>query len=320
MGIHAALLVAVLVTPAEARRRRTSRGHHRVGRVEPAVPALTPEGLPNVRSGSALVVDMDSGAIVYGKNPDTVRAIASTGKIFVALVARRHSIDLDGITEITLEDASYARGGSRTHLAVGQRFYNRDLRRAMLVASDNRAVTAVGRAAGLAPDQLVVAMNGLALDLGLKRTTFTDPTGLNGNWSTAREMSMALAAALRDPLLAEILSTRFASIQPVSLTGRPRIINYANTNRVLHRDSLRVLGGKTGYTREAGYCLITGIELDQRRLAFVFLGGDGELTRFADFNRVTGWMGLKSGSAEPSAIVGVAVGAAAMAPTGAAAP
>jgi serine-type D-Ala-D-Ala endopeptidase (penicillin-binding protein 7) len=278
--------VALLAEPAEARRRR----RHRAVRAAPPVPALTALGLPNVRSGSALVIDMDTGTILYGKNPDAVRAIASTGKIFVAMAARRRSIDLDGITEITLEDAFYARGGSRTHLDVRRRFYNRDLLRAMLIASDNRAVTAVGRGAGMTPAELVAEMNAVALDLGLKRTKFVDPTGLNGNWSTAREMAIALSAALRDPVLADILATRFASIQSVG-TGRQRTVHYSNTNRVLHRDSLRVLGGKTGYTRDAGYCLVTGIEMERRRIAFVFLGGDGELTRFADFNRVIGWMG-----------------------------
>ncbi|HTE52238.1 MAG TPA: serine hydrolase [Kofleriaceae bacterium] len=307
LGICGALFLALLTGPAEARRRRGHRHHHRAARPQPAIPALTALGLPNVRSGSALAIDMDNGTILFGKNPDAVRAIASTGKIFVALVARRRGMDLDGVTQITMEDATYARGGSRTHLDVGQSFRNRDLLRAMLVASDNRAVTAVARGAGLTPDQLVTEMNGLAVDLGLKRTTFTDPTGLNGNWSTAREMAMALAAALRDPVLAEILSTRFVSIQTVT-NGRPRTLHYTNTNRVLHRERLRVLGGKTGYTRDAGYCLVTGVEMDGRRLAFVFLGGDGELTRFADFNRVMGWMvGNRGGDAASVSVEATAI-------------
>ena len=310
LGLCAAMLAALLAAPAEARRRKH---RHRV-RVQPAIPALTELGLPNVRSGSALAIDMDSGTILFGKNPDLVRSIASTGKIFVAMVARRRGIDLDGVTQITMDDALHARGGSRTHLDVGHSFTNRDLLRAMLVASDNRAVTAVGRGAGLTPEQLVAEMNAVAVDLGLKRTTFTDPTGLNGNWSTAREMAMALAAALRDPVLAEIMSTKFVSIQTVT-NGRPRTMHYTNTNRVLHRQRLRVLGGKTGYTRDAGYCLVTGVEMDGRRLAFVFLGGDGELTRFADFNRVMGWMeGARGGDPASVAVETAPAGRAAAIP------
>ena len=304
LAVSAGLMIALVAEPADARRRR------RRVRAERVVPALTAQGLPNVRSGAALAIDMDSGTIVYGKNPDAVRAIASTGKIFVAMAARRRGIDLEGRTEITMDDARHARGGSRTHLGVGLQFRNHDLLRAMLIASDNRAVTAVGRAAGMSPEELVREMNSVALDLGLKRTSFVDPTGLNGNWSTAREMARALSATLRDPVLAEILATRFVSIHSVS-DRRVRTIHYANTNRILHRDAMRVLGGKTGYTVAAGYCLVTGVEMDGRRLAFVFLGGDGELTRFADFNRVVGWMGMSRGGGGGGAI-DAAVGAAAM--------
>lgn len=293
LGICLFVTVWLAANPADARRRRRSRA----ARAAPVVPALTALGLPNVRSAAALAIDMDTGTIVYGKNPDAVRPIASTGKIYVALLARRRGIDLEGVTEITMDDARYARGGARTHLDVGRRFRNHDLLRAMLIASDNRAVTALGRAVGLMPDELVRELNALALDLGLKRTTFVDPTGLNGNWSTAREMSIALGAVLRDAVLAEILATRFVSIHTVS-DGRVRTIHYANTNRVLHRNGLRVLGGKTGYTDEAGYCLVTGVEMNGRRLAFAFLGADGELTRYADFNRLSGWMAMNRASGE----------------------
>jgi D-alanyl-D-alanine carboxypeptidase len=255
----------------------------------PSIAPLTREGLPNVQSTGAVVMDLDSGRILYGKNPHRVRAIASTGKIFVALVARKRGIDLDGVTFITMDDAQSARGGSRTHLDVGESYSNLDLMRAMLIASDNRAVTAVARAAGLTPEQLVVEMNALARELGLEKTRFTDPTGLNGNWSTAREMAIALRHTLDDPVLAEVLGTRFASITRLS-HKRARVLHYANTNRMLHRDRFHTLGGKTGYTKEAGYCLVSASNVNGRRLAFVFLGADGELTRFADFNRVWDWM------------------------------
>jgi D-alanyl-D-alanine endopeptidase (penicillin-binding protein 7) len=274
---------------ADARRRSRHRRHRRAVRVVPAIAPLTREGLPNVQSVSALVMDLDSGRLLYGKNPDRVRAIASTTKIFVAMVARKRGIDLDGVTFITMDDVRSARGGSRTHLDVGESDSNLDLIRAMLIASDNRAVTAVGRGAGLTPAELVVEMNALARELGLERTRFTDPTGLNGNWSTAREMAIALRHTLDDPVLAEVLGTRFASITRLS-HKRARVLHYTNTNLMLHRERFRSLGGKTGYTKEAGYCLVSASLVNGHRLSFVFLGADGELTRFADFNRVWDWM------------------------------
>src|SRR5215467_1449088 len=107
------------------------------------------DDLPEIKSHSAIVIDAKSGAEIFGKDADDVRPIASTTKIFVALAVRKHDLDLDGWTEITKEDAEHAKGGVRTRLDIGQVFRNKDLLRAMLVASDNRSPTALGRAAGL---------------------------------------------------------------------------------------------------------------------------------------------------------------------------
>ena len=167
--------------------------------------ADTKNGLPEVKSKSAVVIDAETGAEVFGKAPDEIRAIASTTKIFVALAVRKSSLDLDGWTEITKDDAKQAKGGARTRLEVGEKYRNRDLLRAMLMASDNRAPTALGRAAGLDADQLVAKMTEVAKDLHLERTKLTDPTGLRGNVSTAREMALALHAALADDVLREIM-------------------------------------------------------------------------------------------------------------------
>jgi D-alanyl-D-alanine endopeptidase (penicillin-binding protein 7) len=243
--------------------------------------------LPDVKSRSAIVIDAESGAEIYGKDADAVRAIASTTKIFVAMAVRKKGLDLDGWTAITKDDAKYARGGARTRLDVGETFRNHDLLRAMLMASDNRAPTALGRAAGLTPDELVVAMNGVAKDLHLKRTKFTDPTGLRGNVSTAREMALALRAALDDDVLRAIMNDAFELV--VAKDGRPKI-SYGTTNQPLVAKKYDVIGGKTGYTEAAGYCYITAARLGERTFVMAFLGADGKTTRFADFNRVAGWI------------------------------
>jgi D-alanyl-D-alanine endopeptidase (penicillin-binding protein 7) len=246
-------------------------------------------------SVAAVVADLDTGREVYVKNADAVRPIASLGKIFLALVVRDKEVPLDGTTIITEEDRQHARGGARSRVPVGKTFTNIDLMRALLVASDNRACTALGRAAGLRPTDLVDAMNAKARALGLRRTKFTDPSGLNGNESTPREILVALRAALADPVLAEILTTPSVVIR--STDRHPVAIQYVNTNQSLRTSPHRIIGGKTGYTDEARYCLAIAAELDGRRIGMVFLGAEGELTRFADFNRVTRW--LTAGGPEP---------------------
>ncbi len=293
------LLAALSPHPALAKRRKSS------GRSRP-IAATTKDGLPNVQAYGAMVVDLDSGQELYSKNADDLRFIASTTKIFVAMVVRAKGIDLNGETVITDDDQQRARGGAKSRLLVGRRFKNGDLLRAMLIGSDNRACSALARGAGLTPEQLIERMNQLARQLGLKKTKFTDTSGLHGNESTPREMTVALREALTDPLLAEIMSTREAEIHAVdsgevSTKGKRQIkkssysVHYNNTNVSLRTSKFNVVGGKTGYTDLARYCLVIATKIGGHRYAMSFLGAEGELTRFADFNRVCEW--IESGKA-----------------------
>ena len=244
------------------------------------------DGLPDVQSRSAIVLDASSGEEIFGKDADEIRPIASTTKIFVALAVRK-KLDLDGWTVISKSDAKYAAGGARTRLDIGQKFRNKDLLRAMLIASDNRAPTALGRAAGLSPDDLVSAMSQVAKDLHLKKTKLVDPTGLRGNVSTAREMAIALRAALTDDTIAEIMRQDSADVVSKDHYAK---IHYVSTNQPLVIGKWDITGGKTGYTKPAGYCFIAGARIDHRAVVMAFLGADGKFTRFDDFNRVASWI------------------------------
>lgn len=278
-----AVCMVLTTTDADAKRKRRKRK-----RAAP-VPALTKNGLPNVQAAAAIVVDVNSTEELYAKNADKVRKIASTGKIFIAMLVRNRNIDLTALTKMKKIDLRYAKGGARSRLRIGHKFRNLDLLRAMLIASDNRACTALGRAIGLSPKQLVREMNKLAKQMGLAKTRFTNPSGLRGNVSTARELAKSMHKAMLDPLLAKIMGTREITIRSVH-KKRPRAITYRNTNVSLRTARHRVTAGKTGFTRAAGYCLLITAELKGRELAMVFLGTKGKLTRFADFNRVAGWM------------------------------
>jgi D-alanyl-D-alanine endopeptidase (penicillin-binding protein 7) len=244
-------------------------------------------GLPEVKSHSVAVLDASTGVEIFGKSADEPRAIASTTKIFVALAVRRASVDLDAWTEITREDVRAARGGAKTRLDLGQSFRNVDLMRAMLMASDNRAPTALGRGAGMSPKQLIAAMNAVAKDLGLKKTKFTDTSGLRGNVSTAREMALAIRAALEDDVIRDIMGTDYAVVK--SQSGYAKI-GYGTTNQELRSSKWKVIGGKTGYTEPAGYCFVVGAEIAQRPVVMAFLGADGKHARFGDFERVAEWI------------------------------
>jgi D-alanyl-D-alanine endopeptidase (penicillin-binding protein 7) len=302
MRLTAWLLTLSLCLPAvvEARRparrpaatakvgKKKSRRRHVVSR---SIPTYTRGGLPNIQARAAVVVDLANDTVVYEKNPDEQRPIASISKLMAMMVVLDRKLDLDQTTTVTEDDRRRALRGARSRLPVGVSFSHRDLLHAVLMASDNRGVPALGRAVGLSPDQLTAEMNRKAQMLGLQRTAFGDPTGLDDrNRSTPREVVKMLRAALKYPLIADI--TRKAEYVAHAIGPKRRwVVEYTNTDVYARSGRYHVLGGKTGYTDLAGYCLAIAARLEGRGdLGMAFLGAEGKMTRFADFARTAQWI------------------------------
>jgi len=274
--------------PAVAKGRR-----HYLAVRERAIAVYGKGGGPNIQAQAAVVIDLTTGEILHAKNPDEVRPIASISKLMATMVVLEHSLDLDASTAITDGDLEIARHGARSRLVKGMSFTNRDLLHAALMASDNRAVPALGRAVGLAPEQLVAEMNKKAKALGLKHTHFEDPVGLStGNHSTPRDVAGMLKAATGVPLIAEITHKPTYVAHPVGKPGWA--IEYTNTDVIARSSKWDVLVGKTGYTDVALYCLAIAarfaVQETKHDVAMVFLGAVGKMTRFGDFNRVAQWL------------------------------
>ena len=248
--------------------------------------AATKGGQPNVQATSALVLD-DTGQVVYARNPDKERPIASISKLAAMLVVAEKGLELEGLSTITKNDAEVAKGGAKSRLLEGMTLSNRDLLHAAMMGSDNRAVPALGRAVKLTPTQLTAAMNAKARQLGLKNTRFMEPTGLSfSNVSTARETIVMLKAVVAHPVLGPITQRGEYDAHPV---GKPPI-RYVNTDRQAGRNNVHLLGGKTGYNDVARYCLVVGTKIDGRVFYMSFLGNEGKLTRFGDVARVADWV------------------------------
>ena len=258
--------------------------------------------LPNVLSLGALVVDMDSGREIFTRKPDQPRAIASISKLAATLVVMDHALDLEGLTTMKKIDSEVARGGAPSRLLEGMTLSNRDLLHAALLGSDNRAVSALGRAVGLSTTQLTSAMNKKAAALDLRATRFREPTGLSPeNMSTPREILRLLRAAMAHPVLGPIVRRPEYEAHPV---GRPPI-KYVSTHRPAARPGLQVLGGKTGYNDAARYCLVIAIRIDSRSYGMALLGTEGKLTRFGDVARVVDWLvSHKARLSTPAAVQG----------------
>jgi D-alanyl-D-alanine endopeptidase (penicillin-binding protein 7) len=134
-------------------------------------------------------------------------------------------------------------------------------------------------------------MTARAKELGLKHTNFVEPTGLSpNNVSTAREMMHILREALKVPALTESLQTERYVM--TGIRGKlKRRVEFRNTDRLLWRRDLDVIGGKTGYTDLARYCFAVGLKLQNNHdIGMVLMGAEGKNTRFADVARLVQWI------------------------------
>jgi serine-type D-Ala-D-Ala endopeptidase (penicillin-binding protein 7) len=242
---------------------------------------------PALESPSVVALDLETGRELFAREADAPRPIASLTKLFAALVVRDRELALDQWTTISGDDASAAEHGAATFLRRGEVFRNADLLHLMLLVSDNRTPTALGRAVGLDPEELREAMSRRAAALGLVHTTFVDTTGILRNESTACELALTLRAALADPVLARVLRTRRITVVSRRETTR---LDVKSTVRPLWHPGPKVLGGKTGTSEAAGACFVVAAVVENRAVVMAFLGGTTPGARFRDYARLTRWL------------------------------
>ena len=241
---------------------------------------------PYLNVKSAIAVNFDNGEVLYAKNADTPRPIASISKLVMAMVVIDSEIDLDKVTEtITKQDAYRS---SRSRLRVGYQLTLRDLLYCALLNSDNRAARALARAVSGSYEEFGEEMTRKARSLGLTETVFREPTGLaSENVSTAHEVARLLHYARDYELIAKITATKR---QRVTVIGKKRTyLQMANTNLMVH-SPYHVLSGKTGYIRAADYCLATLLQNSKgERVTLVVLGVPGDRRRFREARKLADW-------------------------------
>lgn len=238
-----------------------------------------------LRSASALVKDQQTGELLVQKQAEAVLPIASITKLMTAMIVLDAQINLE--ESITIEstdvDTLYY---SPSRLSVGTRLSREDALLLTLMASENRAAHALGRTYPGGLEAFVIAMNAKARSLGLSNTRFEDTAGLSsGNISSAQDLALMVDAAYQYSLVREFTTREEATIQ----SGR-RILEFHNTNRLIQNPRWQIGLSKTGFTNEAGRCLVMQASVAQRSLLIVLLDAQGKLTRFADANRIKQWM------------------------------
>jgi D-alanyl-D-alanine endopeptidase (penicillin-binding protein 7) len=243
-------------------------------------------GDPHLRSASALVLDQ-SGNVIYSKDVDTVRPIASITKLMTAMVILDAGLDLDEKITITKADRDLIQmTGSR--LEYGASLSRRDMILISVMASENRAATALGRTYPGGTAAFVDAMNAKARLLGMGHSRFADPAGLRvENTSTASDLARMVRAAENYALIHKASTTTRIEVRPYKSKG-PLV--YGNTNRLLKNASWDIDLSKTGYLNESGRCLVMKATIEGEPVSIVLLNSFGKLTPFGDSNRLRKWM------------------------------
>ncbi|KJU82116.1 serine-type D-Ala-D-Ala carboxypeptidase [Candidatus Magnetobacterium bavaricum] len=211
---------------------------------------------------------MESGSekILYAKNPTHKQPPASTAKLVTAMVVI-DNIDTSEVVMISKEASKlYCSAAS---LREGDRLYIRDLLYLLLVRSVNGAAVALAEAVSGSEEQFVQLMNKRASHIGAKDTKFVNPHGLPGGdqYITAYDLALVMKESLRYHLIKDIINTKTKTVSTID----GRNITVANTNKLLWSDG-DLVGGKTGYTREARHCLAFAAEKGDSTLVAAVLG------------------------------------------------
>ena len=244
------------------------------------------DGNPGLRSASAMVIS-DDGSVIYGKDENTVRPIASITKLMAAMVILDSGVDMKEKITVTKEDRDLVQlTGSR--LEYGATLSREQMIMLAVMSSENRAAAALGRTFPGGMNTFVKQMNAKAKQLGMNNSRFADPAGLSvKNQSTAADLSRMVTAAWAYPLIRKASTTTRLEVRPYAKRG-PLV--YGNTNRLLKNESWDIDVSKTGYIMEAGRCLVMRANIEGELISIVLLNSYGKLTPFGDSNRLRKWM------------------------------
>ena len=224
--------------------------------------------LGRVTAKAALVVDVQSGAVQFARNPTLPLPPASTTKLLTAVIALR---ELSPDTALPVSVYASTMPATKAYLRPGWRVSARDLLYALMLHSSNDASVVIAEGVAGSVPNFARVMNSTARSLGATESNFITPNGLpmDNHYTTAHDMTLIMREVLQTPGMRDILSTRTAVIQPVS--GSRKRIPLRSTNRLLWREDLNVIG-KTGWTRQAKRCFVGAASGNGREVIVAVLG------------------------------------------------
>jgi D-alanyl-D-alanine endopeptidase (penicillin-binding protein 7) len=249
----------------------------------------SPSRDPQLRSSALLVMDTGSADVLLTRNATTPGPIASITKLMTALVVLEAGQPLDETLTVAQSDALRARG-TPSRLRPGTRLTRDDLLHLALMSSENRAAQTLASNYPGGSAACIAAMNRKAAALGMQHTHFDDPTGLAaGNVATPADLVRLVQAAADNAMIRAYSTDTHHAVR----VGRQQL-EYRNTDSLVRDPDWDVIVQKTGYTRNAGRCLVMKARVDGRELVIVLLDSFGKYTRVADARRIRKWLGAQA--------------------------
>ncbi len=215
---------------------------------------------------SAILMDIDSGRIIYSNNIHNVRSVASISKIMTAIVAIENS---NIKKEVIIGDEINGAYGSGIYIKSGEKLTIENLLYGLMLRSGNDAALAIAHNVG---DDFIKLMNNTAKKIGMKNSTFNNPSGLDadkGNYSTAYDMAILMSYAMKNKTFKKITGTK-----KYKLKTNLNTYSWTNKNRLLNTYKYAT-GGKTGFTDKARRTLVTTASKNNLNLVAVTLN-DGD--------------------------------------------
>lgn len=239
----------------------------------------TGQPAPVLSARSVIVMDIDSAVVLYQKNSDLTLLPASTTKIMTALVVLENYPLRQVLTIGNLE-----KNGQTIKLLPGEKLTVENLLYGLLVSSGNDAAMVLAQNFPGGDQAFIEAMNQKAQKLNLNNTHFENPTGIDhpNHYTTTLDLARLTVSALKNPVFAKIVATKQITIWDIS----QQIPHYLyNVNQLVGKNG--ILGVKTGWTEEAGECLVAYIEKNGHGLINVVLGSQD---RFGETEKLINWV------------------------------
>ncbi len=239
----------------------------------------------DISAKSALVKDLKTDKILFSKNINEKRSLASITKLMSAMVLIDLNPDWNKVIEFSENPGS---DFNKLKLNVYDKIKFQDLFNVTILSSSNSGIEILIKNIGISRDEFINKMNQKARAFGLRDTFFIDPTGLdNNNISTANEILIFAEKAFKYEKIREISSLKNYSFSPVD---ESRVITIKNTNELIG-SYLTIDAGKTGTTDDAGSCLVSEISYDDKGpILAVVLGSASHFERFSDLKSIAFWV------------------------------